>query len=141
MYEAEKVLSLVLPADVESTEVLQPGEETLNEPTASIASQPTTIWFLSSISSSRSHEADAAFTGERLPQRAAVVSPVADQRLGDFVEEAGLEGLVDKSSFMSLTTFNPNGDRKTMTVRDRHDLGSFPSAATSNARSPFFAPA
>jgi hypothetical protein len=43
--------------------------------------------------------------------------------------------------FMALTTRNPDGDRKTIAVCHRHDLGRFAASSFPNKRAPFFAPA
>ena len=51
------------------------------------------------------------------------------------------ERVVDERDFISLTTRNPHGDRKTMAVRHCHELGRFAASSDSNKRTPLFAPA
>jgi len=71
----------------------------------------------------------------------AVVSLVPDEPLRQGPDEAGLQGVDDVSRFMSLTTRNPQGDRKTMAVRHCHELGRLAASSDSNKRTPLFAPA
>jgi hypothetical protein len=40
---------------------------------------------------------------------------------------------------MGRSTFNVSGDRKTISVRDRHDLGAFATFCLADSKTPFFA--
>jgi len=71
----------------------------------------------------------------------AVVRLVTDEAFRELLQESGSERLEDEFRFMSLTTRNPDGDRKTMAVCHCHDLGRFAASSFPNQKTPFFAPA
>jgi hypothetical protein len=64
---------------------------------------------------------------------------VADQALGSFGEETLLDGGFDEFCFMRRSAGHVYGERKTMTVADRHDLAAFTAASRPDSRAPFFA--
>lgn len=74
-------------------------------------------------------------------ERIAVVRGVADELLGEVIDEARLQRFDDELLLISLTTRNPNGDRKARAVCHCHDLGRLAAASSSNQRAPLFAPA
>lgn len=74
-------------------------------------------------------------------ERIAVVRGVADELLGQLVDEARLQRVDDELLLISLTTRNPNGDRKARAVCHCHDLGRLAAASFPNKRTPLFAPA
>ncbi|HEY2408828.1 MAG TPA: hypothetical protein VGI10_22640 [Polyangiaceae bacterium] len=71
----------------------------------------------------------------------AVVGAVTDQAFGEWPQESASESFQDEFRFMPLTTRNPNGERKTIAVCHRHDLGRFAASSFANKSTPFFAPA
>jgi hypothetical protein len=70
-----------------------------------------------------------------------VIGTVADESFRKLFYESRSERLKDELRFMSLTTRNPDGDRKTMAVCHCHDLGRFAASSFPNQKTPFFAPA
>jgi hypothetical protein len=74
-------------------------------------------------------------------ERIAVICTVADELLRELLDEPRVQRVDDELRFMSLTTRNPNGDRKAMAVCHCHDLGRLAAASFSNERTPLFAPA
>ena len=131
----------MLPAGDEATGTKEPSEEPFDAPASSVAAQRSTVLGLPFPGGVvRSDHLDAAL-GELGIERIAVVGAIANQALGWLVGESLLEGVVDEPCFMSLTTSNPNGDRKAMAVCHCHDLGRFAAASSPNKRTPLFAPA
>ena len=69
-----------------------------------------------------------------------VVRLVSDETVGDFVDEAFVERLLDEADFVGTSAFNPHCERKTVAVRNCHDLGPFSALRLTNAKTPLFAP-
>lgn len=110
-------------------------------PTALVAAQlaevlrlPLSLWVV------RGDHLDAHLR-ELGVERVAVVGGVADQLLGEFVDEASVQRVDDELLLISLTTRNPNGDRKARAVCHCHDLGRLAAASSPNKSAPLFAPA
>ena len=74
-------------------------------------------------------------------ERIAVVGGVADELVGERFDEARLQRFDDELLLISLTTRNPNRERKARAVCHCHDLGRLAAASSSNQRAPLFAPA
>ena len=114
MKKAEEVLGSHLVARNDAAESQDPSEEPLDLPSTSIASELSRVlrlvfprWVVR-----RDHlDAERLQLGVEL---VAVVRLVADHSLRECVDEAGLDGGSGERRFMSLTTSNPNGERKTM---------------------------
>jgi hypothetical protein len=86
LHHPEEILWVVFPADDHATEIMKPGEQALDFPTAAIAAQHPAILrgfpaALGIMWSDQLHP--EAFANLRI-QRVAVVSAVADQTLGSF---------------------------------------------------------
>ena len=118
---------------------MRPGKQALDFPTAAVTAQFTAV------------------LGARF---AAVVFMVSDQpdvllprRPGDRCHKRGrrsfagpgrretpFDGGFDEASLMRRSACNPHGDRKTMAVRNCHDLGPFAAACRPTSTAPFLAP-
>jgi hypothetical protein len=64
-----------------------------------------------------------ALSSELDVELVAVVRLVPNQLLGKRLQEALYQGVFDELRFMSRTTRNPAGERKTIVVGHCHDLG------------------
>ena len=92
---------MVFPANDHATKIMKPGEQALNFPAATVATQHTAILgdFPAACGMVRRNQLDAeAFANLRI-QRIAVVGAVANQAFGSFRKEAPLEG--GSTSFVS----------------------------------------
>src|SRR5450759_4134153 len=76
----------------------------------------------------RRDQLDSVLLPEALVEPVRVVRLVADEVLGEFVEKALPQDFFDQLGFMRRSTSNPHGDRKTMALRNCHDLGPFAAA-------------
>ncbi len=110
-------------------------------PPAAVAAQLPEILRLATTARMVRRDHLDAHLGELGVERVAVVGRVADQLVGQRLDEARLQGLDDELLLISLTTRNPNGERKARAVCHCHDLGRFATASSSNQRAPLFAPA
>ncbi len=120
--EAKKVDGVVLPAIHQSTKVVQPGEEAFDLPASTVAAQRASILGLHlAVAAVRCDQFDPAL-GELRGERVAVVGLVPDQALGEFRDEAGFEGRDDEPDFSWRSTGHVDGERKTMAVRNCHEL-------------------
>jgi hypothetical protein len=139
--KAEEVLGLPLPTTDQATLAEEPGEEPLDAPAVAVAAQlPAVLCLVLPRREVRRDHLDA-HDRQLGVERIAVVGLVADELLRQRLDEAGLQGFNDELLLISLTTRNPNGERKAMAVCHCHDLGRFAAASDPNKRTPLFAPA
>jgi hypothetical protein len=138
---AEEVDGVSFPAAAESAEVLQPGKEPLDFPTPQVTTEWPSILrssaFVFAVGRDQLHSVLAL---QPLIQRIAVVSAIPNHALRHSAYVALAERVFDQFRLMWRSACNPDGDRKTMAVRDCHDLAPFTAACWTNAIAPFFAP-
>ena len=134
---------MILPTGDQPTKVMQPGKQPFNLPTPAVAPQlpPVLRLGLSPVDFVGRDQLDAVRLLQPLIQRIAVVSAIANHSLRRRCGKALLDGNLDEASFMWRSASNPGGDRKTMALRNCHDLGPFAAACWTNCTAPFFAPA
>jgi hypothetical protein len=138
---AEEVHDVVLPTSHESTKVMEPSKEPLDAPTSAVAAQRTTVLRRrSALSAMRRDHFDAVTLGQVAIQSVAVIGSVANQSLGESVEEAVAEDPFDKLTFVRRSTFDTNGERKTMVIGESDDFRSFAALGGPDREAPFFAP-
>src|ERR1019366_3972816 len=82
-----------------------------------------------------------ALLGELRVQRVAVVPAIPDDTRRELAEEAMLQRVGNERDFPGICTCDRNGERKTSSVCECHDLGAFPFAGEADGDAPFFAPA
>ena len=70
-----------------------------------------------------------------------VVGFVADQARRQLLYESSSEGVDNEFLLISLTTCNPDGERKAIAVCHCHDLGRLAASSDPNKSAPLFAPA
>jgi hypothetical protein len=139
--EAEEVLGLALVAVHEAPASHHPGKEPFDVPAAPVAAQLPEVLRLPFSARVVRRDHLHAHPRELSVEWIAVVRCVADQFLGELLEEARVQCCDDELLLIVLTTRNPNGDRKARAVCRCHDLGRFAAASSSNQRAPSFAPA
>ncbi len=132
---------MVLPAGDHAAVVVQPGEQPLDVPAMTVPSQSASIVSRGSaaLQGVRRDQFDAVLLAQACVERIAVVGLVPNQSRRRGAAEPGAERLLDQSAFMRRSTANPEGERKTMAVRNCHDLGPFSAARWTNTIAPFFA--
>src|ERR1017187_681451 len=116
------------------------SEQPLNLPSPQVAAQrPPILGSLSAATVGGNH-LDAMFAPQPLIQPIAVVGTISDPafRQGAYVTLA--QRVFDQGGLIRRSACNPDGDRKTMAVRDCHDLAPFAAARRTNAIAPLFAP-
>src|SRR5215469_5719394 len=128
---AEEVGFVIFPAAHQSTEVVKPGEEAFDLPTAAITAKFATVLgvFPEAIVPVGCDEPDAVFLPQALVERIAVIRAVADHSFWLGLGEALFDGRFDQFRFMRRSAGDAAGDRKTMAVCDRHDFTAFSSAS------------
>src|SRR5581483_9590947 len=138
---AEEVGRVVLPAGDHAAIVMQPGEQTLDAPATAIAPKGASVLACgpAALQSMRCDQLDAKLLAQALVERVTVVRLVTDQPRRRGAAEAGAECGFNQSAVMWRSTRNPEGERKTMAVRNCHDLGPFSAARWTNTIAPFFA--
>ena len=137
---AEEVVGVAFPASDEAPEVMEPGKQALDLPAPAIAAEAASILRADhAIRSVRGNHLDAEVAAELGVERIAVVTAVADQAGGKRAEEAVRERRADEGGFAGRSAGHVDGERKTMTVANRHDFAAFAAASRTDGRAPFFA--
>jgi hypothetical protein len=138
----EEILRVVFPANDNTAKVMKPSEQTLDFPTATVATQTATVLCCGGYAhrSVRRHELHTIVLLDALVQGIAVVSAVTNHSLGSFPEESLLERSFNEFCFMRRSAGHVHGERKTMAVCDGHDFAAFAALCRADTRAPFFAP-
>jgi hypothetical protein len=106
----------VLVSSDESPRPKEPSEEPLDLPAVPVASQWTAVLCLLPTARVVRRDHLDAHGGQLCIERVAVVGTVADESLRQFLQESPRERTDDEPLLISLTTLNPDGDRKTRAV-------------------------
>jgi len=139
----------MLMANQQSAELTKPCVRPLYDPTAFISSEFPSIFVAPCfvVLSIGNDEINAALF-ESLPQRIRIVSAVGDYALGLLARAAFWSRHTDfgergfrKRSFSRRGTFEPNSQRKTLTVDQYHPLRALATLGFTDCGAPFFAAA
>lgn len=141
MYETQEILDMIFVSDHQSTEVVQPCEQSLDFPAMPVSAQLSTV--LGSASDAITFMWSDQVNSLRLKpgvQRIAVVREIADQSLGCGVDKTLLESCFDKGDLMRRSRRCVDGDRNTIAVCHCHELRTFAPLGLSHCAAPFLAP-
>jgi len=132
---------MIFITDNQTTEVLEPGKQSLHLPAFFISPQDTTILSggLFPISFMRSDQVNTAFVGQLLVQFITVISFVTNDFVREMFQKTGLQRLLNQRYFMRLSTGCVNGDRKTKSVCEAHNFGAFAFFGFAHTDAPFLA--
>ncbi len=133
---------MTFPTHNQTPEVLQPGEESLDFPPASVTPEFSPVLAVPSgaVTTVRRDQLDSVLLGKKSTHRIAVIPLIGNQSLRLLGHEPVLDRSLDELLLMRRSTRDPQGDRKTMAVCDCHELGPFADERSTNAIAPFFAP-
>ena len=131
---------MVLVANHQTLEVIEPAKEAFDFPAAPIAPQGTSVLGrgLGTIFLVRRDQFNPSCL-KALVERIAVVSFVPDQSSGKLTNEAGSKGVFDEGDFMWRSRGHKDGNRKTKAVCHCHDLTTFAPLGWSHTEPPFLA--
>ncbi len=82
---------------------------------------------------------DTVVFGQRLIQGVGIVGFVADQPFGQFVEEASGQNSFHKPALGRRSTFDRDGERKTIASGDSDDFGALATPSRADGEAPFLA--
>jgi hypothetical protein len=141
MKHSQEVFSVILPAGDEPAGVVKPSKESLHFPAMAVSTHGATVlgWRTHAVLLVGSDHLDGVVMQETIIQLLAVVGEVSDHALGRFRDESVFECGFDELCFMRRSAGDADGDRKTMAVDDRHDLGAFSPASRADSSAPFLA--
>lgn len=133
---------LVIPSGHDSSEVVKPSKQAFYLPSSPVSPQRAAI--LGRVGSPpvhpvRGNQFNATGLFQSSIQRVAVISLIPYQSLWVPARKTMMQGLVNQGHFMRRSASNPQCDRKTMALRNCHDLGPFASLCLTNSSAPFFA--
>ena len=118
-HHTEEVLDVVLPADHQSTKVMQPSKESFHSPTPAVPPQRATVLCgFAALSAMGCDHLDAIALGQISIQSVTVIGFVADQSRWKAVEKAVSEDAFDELGFVRRSAFDTNGERKTVIIGD-----------------------
>jgi hypothetical protein len=120
---------------------MQPGKKSFHSPTPAVAPQRATVLCgFPALSAMGCDHLDAIALGQIAVQAVAVVSFVADQPRREGVEEAVPEDAFDELALMRRSTFDTNGERKTVIIGENDDFRPLTALGGPDREAPFFAP-
>ena len=132
---------MIFVANNQSPEVLKPGKQALDLPSALITPEfPAILGFrLFSSFTMWCNHFNTTFAKELIVKFVAVVSLIANQLIRGILGKAAVYSGLNKLYLMGRSAFNVSGDRKTSSVCDCHDLGAFATLCLADSKTPFFA--
>src|SRR5882724_226010 len=135
-----KILRVVFITDHQPSEAEEPGEEPLNFPAFAITAQRTAILrWNPAVDFVGGDEFRAVMFHQGLIQPVAVVSLVANQTFGHLRHEPRIQRGLDQFYFRRRSACCPQGERKTVAVRNAHDFGAFAALGLADQPPPFLA--
>ena len=132
---------MVLPADHEPTKVMQPSEKSFHPQASAIATQWTPVLrWCSPLSAMGCDHFYPVSLGQITVQSITVIGLVADQSRRERIEEAVPEDSFDELTFVGRSTFDTNGERKTVIIGESDDFRPLAAFGGPDCEAPFFAP-
>ena len=123
---AEEVLYVVLPANHEPTEMMEPSDQ---------------LGWTSGALRDAERSSHCRSARQSTIQTVAVVGFVADQSRWEGVEGSSARGPFDELAFVRRSAFNTNSERKTVIIGESKDFRPFAAFGRPDRKAPFFAPA
>ena len=138
---SEKILKMIFITNYKTTKVLKPCEEPFNLPAFLISPQYPTVLShrFDSVSFMGSNKLNASFLGQAIIQRIAIICHIPDYLFRHVFQKTGIKSIFDQRYFMRTSTGCANGDRKTESVCDAHNLGSLALFGFTHTVAPFLA--
>ena len=124
-----------LPANAETTEVLEPRDRSLDLPSSLVASKWTAVLclvFFLTIAPVWSDHFDPLF-GEFLGESIVIVGLVTDESFGNFIGQHEFKELLNERALMRVRRCSIDGNRKTARVDHNHDFHAFPGLCASDS--------
>jgi hypothetical protein len=141
MNHSQEIFYMIFVSDNQAPEVLKPGKQALDLPSAPIAPEfPAILGFRFFTSfAMRCNHFNTALIKQLIVKFIAVVCLIANQFIRGILGKAAVYRIFDKLYLMGRSAFNVSGDRKTSSVCDCHDLGAFTALCLADSKTPFFA--
>ena len=126
MEHPEKVLGEALIAHDDPPKVLQPGKESFDLPSPSVAPQRATVLRPLCPGPPVRRNQFHAMAGQFGVQSVRLVGVVADETRWELADKSLRECGVNQGDFMRRGTLDVDGDRAPLPISDRHDLRPLP---------------
>jgi hypothetical protein len=141
MEKREIVVGLSFPPHDDAAEVVEPGKEALDLPTAPSPPERSSVLGrgASAIVAMRRDHLDRPLVHEAFIQRIAVVRFVANQSRRIVCEEPPFQRGIDQGDFSRRRAGHVDGERKTMAVANCHNFAALPPLSGPDLGAPFFA--
>ena len=131
---------MTFPACDDPARIVEPGEQPLDLPSATVASEWAPILSMCpAIRSIGRDELNPEVVAQVAIEWVTVVPAIADQAGRERAEEALRKRGIDERGFSGRSAGHVHGERKTMAVADRHDLAPLAAASRTDGSAPFFA--
>src|SRR6185437_8560789 len=136
---AEEIVGVVFVARDQSAEPLEPGEQALHGLAPFIAPQLPPILGFAAVSAVRRDHLDSVLLVEVSIQRVGIVRLVPDDPFGQLAEEAAGKRFVDELGLVRRGAIHGDGQRKTGSSGEGHDLRPLAPFGFPDGEAPFFA--
>ena len=132
---------MILIANNESSKILKPSKKTFNFPSAFVSPKLPSVLRITftAILPVRCDHLNATLIKEMLIKSIAVVGLIANDLIRSILRKAAVYGGFHQGYFMGRSALHVEGDRKTRSVCDCHDLGALAALCLADSKTPFFA--
>ena len=132
---------MVLVTHNQAPEVLKPGKQPFDLPSARIAAKlPAVLGALfAPLFSMRGNHFNATIFQNSIIKSIIVVGLIANNAIRSILCKVTVDGRLHQLYLMGRSALNVSGDRNTRSVCDGHDLGAFAALCLADSKTPFFA--
>ena len=132
---------MVFVANNQASEVLKPGKQAFDLPSARITTKlPTVLGALfAPLFSMRGNHFNTTILQKPLIKSITVIGLIANNAIRSILRKAAVDGRLNQLYLMGRSALNVSGDRKTGSVCDGDDLGAFAALCLADSKTPFFA--
>jgi hypothetical protein len=132
---------MVFVANNQAPEVLQPGKQPFDLPSARIETKlPAVLGALfAPLFSMRGNHLNATIIQKPLIKSIAVIGLIANNAVRSIMPKAAVNGRLNQLYLMGRSAFNVSGERNTSSLCDGHDLGALGTLCLADSKTSFFA--
>ena len=133
---------MIFPARDQPLKPMQPGEQPLDPPAATVTAQWAAVLpGLAPSSQMGCDQLDTVGLQQMLVEPVALVGFITDQARRQLIEKALRQDLFYQLTFVRRSALHTDGERKTVTIGDSDDLGALTTLGRPDTQAPFFAAA
>lgn len=141
LHKTKVILDVIVPPNGDAAMTQQPCEEALDFPASAVAAKGSPILRFSflAVAAVRSDQFNAVALGEPSVQRIAIVGAIREKASRRSARMSGLKRRFSQRRFVWGSARHVDGERKTASICNCHDLASLAALGLADGSAPFFA--